>query len=360
MNYNILQDILSVKPTKLKKIFKWLINNKIIEKVKNYSVGYSSSLYKLHPLVENMPIDTLSLSSTESGLVKKMKEHRNSFSMPCVITDHQFDLMSRINLSAAGREYLEKRYMDLLDWGELEYAVADPRHYDLLCFYLNDTYCRRNRNTHRVYSSVTSMPGRYRDFLEFEGLTLYQIDLKNAQILLSVSKIIEEFRAEYGDIEPLTTDIRDFKHLAETGKFYEYMANRIGVDITNEKLRSKFKEMFFKEIFYSKNSNRATQLKHAFNLAFPTVAAIIRHIKRHDYRQFAIQLQRLEASIFIDEVLRELYSMNITAFSIHDSIVTTTVDDLLTAEIAITDALKKYDLKPTFKKSGGGSLKQAA
>ena len=69
MYYPVLEEILMLKPSKVSKILNWLVNNKIIIKVKNYSVGYSGSLYKLHPNIENGPIDTNSVSASESMIV---------------------------------------------------------------------------------------------------------------------------------------------------------------------------------------------------------------------------------------------------------------------------------------------------
>src|SRR5664279_4406515 len=80
----------------------------------------------------------------------------------------------------------------------------------------------------------------------------------------------------------------------------------------------------FGEVFFSKVSKRTTLLKKQFIEKYPGAYEAICHIKggpgSKTYNQFAIQLQRTEASIIFDTVNMKLLKAGIPAFNIFDSI----------------------------------------
>ncbi|MHB8209570.1 hypothetical protein [Mucilaginibacter sp.] len=361
MYYPVLEEILMLKASKVSKVLKWFVTNKIIKKVKNHSNGFSSSLYKLHSSIENKPIDFNSISASESRLVKKIEWFHNRSNYECKITDHQRDLIGNsLTISGGGKEYLFKKYPDLEVDQEVNYSAVDAKDYCLIMVYLNEKYCRRAESTRRIYSSVTSMPGHLRKHLLLNELPLFHIDLKNAQILLSVPLIISEYKRVHGKNSILPDDILIFKSLAENGNFYEYVAFKAGVQINTPQKRDDFKKSFYKQIWYSKNKSWKSKLKTSFVEEFPNVWEAINSIKKDDYRTFAVNLQKFEAEIFIDNVLAKLYESNISALSIHDSIVTTSINDLYLAESLLRRALSKYGLKPAFKIEGNDELNIAS
>lgn len=361
MYYPVLEEILMLKPAKVSKILRWFVTNKIIRKEKNYSTGHRGSLYKLHPNMENKAIDFNSISAIESRLVKKFEFFHKRRQFECEIASHQRKLIeNRLTISDDGKAYLFKKYPELEVDQEVAYASMDPKDYYLLSVYLGEKYCRRVASTKRIYSTITSMPSHLRKYLLLNNMPLLQIDLKNAQILLSAPLIIDEYRRENGSDAIIPNDILMFKELAEKGEFYEYVAFNAGIDISNRTKREAFKESFYKHIWYSKCKSWKSKLKTSFIDDFPNVWKAINNIKWQDYRTFAINLQKFEAQIFIDEVLAELYNRNITALSIHDSIVTNNIDDLYLAEALLREALLKYGLKPTFKIDGGDELRVAS
>ncbi|MDB5287345.1 MAG: hypothetical protein JWR05_2294 [Mucilaginibacter sp.] len=361
MYYPVLEEILMLKSGKVSEVLQWFVSNKIIVKKKNYSKGRSSSLYKLHPLIEKKLIDHISISASESRLVKKIELFHQKKSFECKITDHQRHLISdNLTISDEGVAYLLEKYPNLEGEQEVNYSDVNAKDYFLILTYLGEKYCRRAESTKRIYSTLTSMPSHFRKCLLLNGKPLLTIDLKNAQILLSVPQIIAKYKAICGATAIIPNDILMFKELAEKGEFYEHVAFNAGIDISTLKKREAFKEKFFKQIWYSKMRSWSSNLKRSFIDDFPCVWEVIKNIKLDDYKRFSVNLQQFEAQIFIDEVLAELYKRNITALSIHDSIVTTNIDDLFTAEMILKDALIKHGLNPTCKIEGEDSIRKAS
>lgn len=361
MYYPVLEEILMLKPSKVSRILRWFVTRKVIVKVKNYSNGRSSSLYKLHPDMEDKQIDFNRITDSESRLVKKINLFHKRRNFKCGITTIQEGIIyDKLTVSRQGKKYLAGKYPDLPIIREVNYSAINPKDFYLASLYVGDRYCRRAESTRRIYSTITSMPSHLRKYLLLEGRPLVQIDLKNAQILLSVPLIIKEYQRKHGELCIIPDDILMFKELAETGCFYEHVAFNAGIEDLGHIKREAFKEQFFKQIWYSKKRSWNSKLKTSFIDDFPNVWDAINSLKCEDYRLFAINLQKFEAQIFIDEVLAELYKRKITALSIHDSIVISNVDDLYLAEELLRTALLKHGLNPTFKIEGVEEYKIAS
>jgi hypothetical protein len=70
-------------------------------------------------------------------------------------------------------------------------------------------------------------------------------------------------------------------------------------------------------IAYSKNKD-VKHLKNIFKSEFPGIHSIIENIKKADYAQFAIALQKIESEIFIDEICKDLVKEGIVPYTMHD------------------------------------------
>jgi hypothetical protein len=115
-------------------------------------------------------------------------------------------------------------------------------------------------------------------------------------------------------------DVVQYQRDCEAGKFYDYF-----IQLNNmQEDRQEFKARMFGEVFFSKVSKRSTALKKQFIAKYPNVYKAICDIKggygSKTYNQFAILLQRKEASIIFDRVNIGLLKDYIPAFNIFDSI----------------------------------------
>jgi hypothetical protein len=211
----------------------------------------------------------------------------------------------------------------------------------------------------RLYNNITHLKREFRKYVHFNDVPMSMTDISNCQVLLSVSKVIKQYAQVSGHgAATLPGDICKYKALAESGMFYEYL-------IAESKYigdRNTFKKDFFAQVFFSKVVSYSMPIKDAFVTAFPTVYAMINHLKANDYRDFAISLQRLEASIIIDKVAKKMIQLGRCVLTLHDAIVTCNDKDLDLAEELINKAMVKLGITPKFKReceSGLVESKQA-
>ena len=107
--------------------------------------------------------------------------------------------------------------------------------------------------------------------------------------------------------------------------------------------RQEFKKNFFGKIFFSKNSEKYIyKEKKLFKKLFPFISQIIYYYKSNDYKNLAIQLQRVEADIIINRISRRIVEEKPDCFisTIHDSILTTRKNIKYVSHI-IRDEFKK-------------------
>ncbi len=208
----------------------------------------------------------------------------------------------------------------------------------------------------RIYSNLTSLKREHRRFLLFNGNPLLMTDISCSQILLSVEVLLKQYSITSGvGRNDIPEDILFYKRLAENGLFYDFMAGFSKLWITIPKERSKFKKQFFIDVFFSKVANWTTDIKTAFQQSFPTVAQLINDIKKTGHGEFAVQLQKFEASIIIDKAAKELIRQNKKVLTLHDAIIADNEETLKMAESIIERELIKLKtpLKPHFKRDNG-------
>lgn len=218
----------------------------------------------------------------------------------------------------------------------------------LIQILIGDFNTSRPDEKSRVYNNLTSLKRELRPYIDFNGKSMMMTDISNSQVLLSVSPVMKEYVMKSGlGYGILPDDIQLYKSLTEEGLFYEYLIKKL--EYTGD--RKKFKTDFFKDVFFSKVTKAwTTPIKDAFIQEFPTVYKIINQLKAKNYGDFAISMQRLEASIMIDTVAKKMIKEKRVILTLHDAIVCTNEADLERAEELISDAMMKYKLVPKFKR----------
>ena len=73
------------------------------------------------------------------------------------------------------------------------------------------------------------------------------------------------------------------------------------------------------KIAYSENPHNK-EVKKVFQKEFPLVYGIIAEIKKENHANFAIELQKIESKIFIDEICKELVTHDIIPYTMHDGL----------------------------------------
>lgn len=195
----------------------------------------------------------------------------------------------------------------------------------------------------RVCCNFSILHHKLRKHLRYDGHPLSCVDLRNSQPLLAgmyIKKNILQTGGETFD------ELELYLRRCEKGMFYEDFMNEDG-NIN----RKDFKQQFFAEVFFSKVTKRKTKLKKKFIAKYPRIYEIICDIKggtgSEEYKQFAIGMQRFEASIIYDKINMPMLQEGYKCFNIYDSIVSHSKEVLDEAKRRIYIEFAKYGVTPT-------------
>jgi hypothetical protein len=188
--------------------------------------------------------------------------------------------------------------------------------------------------------------------LQLDGKHFQVLDVKNAQIFLgyfAISDYIQKTAEGCIKEGEYAEDIRLLKQLSIEGKFYEYLAGKLGWDISTKAERNRFKDVFFTYAWYAdlKPYNDNHIVARAFNENFPNVSAIIKEVKKNYASDFPVHLQNMEAEIMLDVIGRTLMDNNIKFLTIHDAVMIKNDEDYTAVmEVMQSAFLEKYGAVP--------------
>ena len=214
-------------------------------------------------------------------------------------------------------------------------------------------------STLRFYSSITSYPSELRSYIRCRDKKLYYIDIRNSQPFLFLYFVLTDLEGVLPD------DVKKYIDLVSSGQFYEYLMLACGrmeimgkdtSEMTPEELweyeakRSQFKIDFFGKVFFSKGI-RNWKERDVFERLFPTVSSIINKMKKDNYRDLSIKLQKFEASIVLDKMFYRLATLFPESYAvpIHDAII---CEDSIRNEvekIMIEEIFNIIGVKPSLK-----------
>jgi hypothetical protein len=207
----------------------------------------------------------------------------------------------------------------------------------------------------RVHTPLTALPKELRRCLSVNGQRLVGLDRKNSQpLLLGVfarqyyrksrmgrSRLLnksfggrkspyctQEVRAMSGRaMADLPANLSDYIAVCERGGFYESLMTD-KERAKGDGYRDRLKRRFYRVLFGRSRSRNAcfrNELRGRFKARYPSVWAVLRALKRKNYKHSAHVLQNYESTLFIDlvcgRVLRE--RPDVTLYTIHDSVLTT-------------------------------------
>jgi hypothetical protein len=233
-----------------------------------------------------------------------------------------------------------------------------------------DYFFHKDDTGNRLHTNLTNLPKGLRRFLTYDGQSLVSIDIKNSQPYMSLPLLNKDFWQcqnlpekptlkrihkelyektgrnkkeknsiiKFVDSSKSRTCIdfqkeRFFKSVV-TGTFYEFLIDILekgeGLYLgrTAKEKRDKVKKMVLTLLFddnnksYNKKYDSPPQI---FKRLFPSVANIFEYVKKCDYCDLAILLQRIESYLLLERICSRIASERpfIPIFTIHDSIVTT-------------------------------------
>lgn len=189
----------------------------------------------------------------------------------------------------------------------------------------------------RVYTPITVLPKPLRSALRLNGLPLVELDLANSQPLIaglcarqfysskwSKSRLLARnfntsnpYRHGAPDADAASEGVERYVACCETGLFYESLMEP-GED------RAEFKTRFYREVLFGRNNTKGT-LHKRFRARYPEIAAMLRELKRKDYRRSAWILQNCEATIFVEGICKRVLKQMPDApiLTVHDCLLTT-------------------------------------
>ena len=188
-------------------------------------------------------------------------------------------------------------------------------------------FCRRNSTNNRLDTNLTNMANVLTKKI-FTDNDLVCLDLANAQFAI-LADIFQR------DLD--TEDFKSFRSEAVLGTLYEHVQENLNLES-----RKKAKVLVF-ELLFSKETNISEQKKELREL-FPSVVDKVDDFKKENgYKKFSVMLQKREAEIFIDGILKLLKKKKLFCLTKHDCIIIRRND-----KQTVIDIMNKYFSKIKF------------
>jgi hypothetical protein len=209
----------------------------------------------------------------------------------------------------------------------------------------------------RFHSNITNMNKGLRPYLRINDEPLINLDIKNSQPYLSTILLTNPGKVSYLTKNPafalllntlkvsLSQDVKKYILLVNSGQIYEYLKNEFsieGLELTRDETKRQVLRILFARNRMPKDETNK-KAREIFKSRFPKVYRIFSKIrgsekgdKFHNYKRFAILLQRIESFLMLDVILKRIYKElpGTIAITVHDSIMT----GLLTNNV---DAVRK-------------------
>lgn len=196
----------------------------------------------------------------------------------------------------------------------------------------------KDRTGNRLHNNLTNLYTPLRNFLTYKNKQLVQCDLRNSQLVF-LYLLMRDCH-----INPVELD--KFKYVVCEYGFYEFFAEKLGVNLTDD-IRKEFKVSVFEHLLFGTNKTKLTELEKLFKKEFPNIFYVIQSIKTDNYKDLSIQLQKKESD-FIFECVRKL-DRSIPLLTIHDSICTTVGNEQIVYDIISKEFKEKYNITTKIK-----------
>lgn len=248
--------------------------------------------------------------------VKKMGSHfRKNFKLrhndAVTFIEDQYKFNMELAISDDDRNKATQKYISRLS---SVIAIHNGKNSKTLKF-------SKNKTNNRIDTNLTFMASELRQFIIGYDDMVY-LDLKNSQPAL-FNILLKDYLINA--TEDLKKEIEQYFNLTINGNWYEHLQELYGIS------RKESKDLWMK-IAYSKNKSYKED-KKAFKEVYPNIYKIISSQKTKNHAEFAIKLQQIESSIFIDGICRELVNQGIVPFTVHDAVIVNKEDKKQAIEI---------------------------
>lgn len=256
-----------------KSIVDYFLEKGIIERYGNYrDDGYPFYKYKL--LISTKKLVDYEITST--GLLDRIQYFHNT----------NYDNLNHV----------EKQVLENIQKLQLPSAIKTPK-----------LYMTKSKNTGRLFHTLTSLPRKNRIYLKHvDGHELLELDGKGAQLVMLSN--------EYPYDEA-------FNDAVYSGEIYKIIADEMGVDISTDNAKDKFKKQFFNTVIFNQNPSVISNSKYgvAFGKLFPIMYHYLIEVDPKTSKARGLQSQ--ESQLFIGNITRDLVNKSLFVIPIHDAVV---------------------------------------
>jgi hypothetical protein len=245
-----------------------------------------------------------------------------------------------------------KQQDDMKEKDSIKKIVSHIRQYTKLRD--GEFFFRRDLYSRRLHTNLTGLCKSMRPYLEVEGIEqLCIVDLSNSQPLL-FNLVLKKLSC------PFVGDVAHYLALCESGKFYDFLVERINEKFGKKFTRVELKTLFFSTVIFSNRICPWSQVLQVFEDCFPTVWSFVKDfikgvplpddleigVVRKLNWELPELLQSIESEIFIDRISPELSKKGIWHGTIHDGILCDYECHRIVVEL-IESILSEYDTSPT-------------
>lgn len=193
-----------------------------------------------------------------------------------------------------------------------------------------------NSTNNRLDHNLTNMPTELVDEICIDN-NLIQLDLSNSQFALLCLILNNELN---------TDDFKAFRELATSGRLYESMAEKLGLESRDEAKTTMFELLFSSQSMKSEGKNKLKEL-------YPSVIDWIDQYKTvYGYESFSVMLQLKESEIFIEKLWKTIKEKGLFCISRHDSLIYK-MENQSEIESIIINYFKEIGLDCSLKLSNG-------
>lgn len=191
------------------------------------------------------------------------------------------------------------------------------------CWVDGNTWLYRDPAGQRLHTPITNMARKHRKYLyavsEPAGTRYVEIDAVNSQVLFVAALVAKEMSA--ADI--VAGDAADFAYTARMGLFYERSFTAVYGRTPTIAERDAWKATVMSTWLYATPQVQANSKEGAaIGALWPSVHTWLLARKRRDgVAAVPCEMQRLEASIWIDQLIPLLAAREIVAWTIHDCVI---------------------------------------
>lgn len=337
-----------------------LIDLGIIERIGYYTPGLSAYKYRFTPEYDSKYTGS---ALTNARLIRRIEAAHEAIAKQAArsVRGHteQVRFLRQLTIEPGYMNFINKHYTSDTDAYNRVLASATR-------IMNGDITYMRDSTSGRFHSNVTNCPKGFRPYLRVNGEQLINIDIKNSQPYLSTIILTNPSQAS-GFTENAAfaimlqtlkvshkEDVKRYIQLVISGTFYEYLMSEFaaaGLHLDRPETKRQVLRILFARNRMPKDATNR-KAREVFRSCFPTVHRIFSNVRGHEkgdrftsFKRFAILLQRMEAYLMLDVIVKRIYRElpGVVAITIHDSIMTGVLTDNVEAvKNIITEELTNF------------------